>query len=69
MVERGAKALCWVKLGGGNFRVPDHALERFDVEMGSRLLVLLGSGLALGFSVCGPIVEAAKRPPDIPVFA
>ena len=68
-VECGTKTLCWVKLGDGNFCVPAPTLERFGIALGDRLLVVRGSGLALGFIVRGPVTEAAKNHPDLPVFA
>jgi hypothetical protein len=36
---------------------------------GDRLLVVRGSGLALGFLERGPIYEEARRHPDIETFS
>jgi hypothetical protein len=36
---------------------------------GERLLLVCGSGLALGFVQCGPIYEEALRHPEIEVFS
>ncbi|HOO76709.1 MAG TPA: hypothetical protein PK636_00955 [bacterium] len=45
--------------------VPAAVLARFGVRPGARLLLVRGSGLALGFIVRGPLVEEAARHPDL----
>lgn len=45
--------------------VPAAVLARFGVRPGSRLLLVRGSGLALGFIVRGPLVEEAARHPRL----
>jgi hypothetical protein len=40
-----------------------------DVSSGQRLLVVRGSGRALGFVACGPIYEEALRHPELRVVS
>jgi hypothetical protein len=43
--------------------------SRTGIQSGERLLVVRGSGLALGFLQRGPIYEEASRHPEIEVFS
>jgi bifunctional DNA-binding transcriptional regulator/antitoxin component of YhaV-PrlF toxin-antitoxin module len=68
-VTVGTRKYCWVKLSSkGEFVVPAETLKKYGVHLGDRLLVGRGSGLALGFIVKGPIVDEAKRHPDLELF-
>jgi hypothetical protein len=44
-------------------------LKLYGIEPGDDLLVIRGSGLALGFAVRGPIVEEARNHPELERFA
>ncbi|MBN2399672.1 MAG: hypothetical protein JXI33_04955 [Candidatus Aminicenantes bacterium] len=68
-VEFSGRPYAWITLGDGSLRVPPPALAKFGIEVGSRLLVVRGSGRALGFAVRGPIVEEAGKHPDLEIFA
>jgi hypothetical protein len=57
-----------VRLAGGTVTIAPQELERYGVDIGDRLLVVRGSGLAVGFAVRGPIVEEAGRHPELEVF-
>lgn len=59
---------CWVELRSGGITVPPATLEKYGIRIGDRLLVIRGSGLALGFAVRGPIVEEANKHPGLKVF-
>lgn len=68
-VEIKSKVYCWVVMEkNGVFSVPPKTLRRYGIEPGGRLLVIRGSGRAVGFIVRGPIVEEAGRHPDIEMF-
>jgi bifunctional DNA-binding transcriptional regulator/antitoxin component of YhaV-PrlF toxin-antitoxin module len=67
-VEYEGKPYCWVELRGGGIAVPPGTLGRYGIGVGDELLVIRGSGLAIGFAVRGPIVEEAKRHPELDVF-
>ena len=68
-VTVGTRIYCWVKLNGnGEFFVPAETLNRYGVKLGDSLLVVRGSGLALGFIVKGPIVDEAKKHVNLQVF-
>jgi len=60
-VRWGKKTCCWVKMGERRFRLPPDTLACFGIRPGDRLLLVRGSGLALGFIARGPIVEPARR--------
>ncbi len=51
-------------LQGGQVEAP--ALD--GVEPGNRLLVVRGSGLALGFLAYGPIHDLARQHPEVEIF-
>jgi len=68
-VTVGTRAFCWVKLNSkGEFVVPVETLREYGVNLGDRLLVGRGSGLALGFIVKGPIVAEARKHSGLAVF-
>lgn len=61
-VAVGTRTYCWVNLNGnGEFVVPVKALNMYGVNLGDRLLVGRGSGLALAFIVRGSIVAEAEK--------
>jgi len=68
LVEDEGRPYCWVELRRGRIRVRPETLARYGISVGDRLLVIRGSGLALGFAVRGPIVEEAKKHPELAVF-
>jgi bifunctional DNA-binding transcriptional regulator/antitoxin component of YhaV-PrlF toxin-antitoxin module len=68
VIEYGGKPHCWVRLQGGGVTVPPGTLERYGVRVGDPLLVIRGSGLAVGFAVRGPIVEEAEKHRELEVF-
>jgi hypothetical protein len=59
------KPYCWVMLRDREIKVPLQTLREYGIGAGDRLLVVRGSGLALGFVVKGPIVEEAHTHPEI----
>jgi bifunctional DNA-binding transcriptional regulator/antitoxin component of YhaV-PrlF toxin-antitoxin module len=69
VVERGGKPYCWAELRRGRVVIPLETLAKYGIESGDKLLVIRGSGRALGFAVRGPIVEEADRHPELDVFA
>jgi bifunctional DNA-binding transcriptional regulator/antitoxin component of YhaV-PrlF toxin-antitoxin module len=61
--------ICWVKLDkNGYFILPLKVLNVYGVKLDDKLLVVRGSGHALGFIVRGPIVETAKMHPELKIF-
>jgi len=68
-VEYKGKTYCWAELRNGRISIPVRTLAKYGIGVGDRLLVIRGSGLALGFVVRGPIVEEAGKHPDLEVFA
>lgn len=58
-------------LENGNIREQMRVIlpKTLKLQPGERLLVVRGSGLALGFLQQGPIYEEAMRHPEIQVFA
>jgi hypothetical protein len=68
-VEHRGKPYCWVGLRHGEIRLTADTLKRYGIAIGDDLLVIRGSGLALGFAVRGPIVEEARRHPELELFA
>jgi len=68
VIEYKGKPYCWVKLRDGGVTVPPETLEKYGIRIGDKLLVIRGSGLAIGFAVRGPIVEEAKKHRELEVF-
>ncbi len=68
-IEYKGKQYCWITLGNGAVTVPPETLQKYGVNIGDKLLVIRGSGLAIGFAVRGPIVEEAKKHRELQVFA
>jgi hypothetical protein len=67
-VEYQGRRFCWIELRDGIIQVPPETLQHYGVQNGDDLLVIRGSNLAVGFAVRGPIVEEAKKHPDLIVF-
>jgi hypothetical protein len=60
------KPYCWVTLNAdGCITVPLKALKQYGVNAGDRLLSVRGSCFALAFCVKGPIIEEAKKHPNL----
>ena len=53
---------------GGTISLAAAILAEYGVKTEDRLLVVRGSGLGPGFIVRGPIVEEARRHPELEVF-
>jgi bifunctional DNA-binding transcriptional regulator/antitoxin component of YhaV-PrlF toxin-antitoxin module len=68
VIEYEGKPYCWAELRDDGIVVPPGTLERYNVRTGDELLVIRGSGLAIGFAVRGRIVEEARKHPELEVF-
>ena len=68
IIEDKGRRYGWVELRNGGITLPPGTLEKYGIRIGDRLLVIRGSGLAIGFAVRGPIVEEAKKHPELAVF-
>lgn len=68
LIECDGKLMGWVELQHGEVTVPLESLKHFGINAGDSLLVVRGSGRALGFIVKGPITAEARKHPDLPVF-
>ena len=53
---------------GGTLNVQSPILDAYGIKTGDSLLVIRGSGLALGFIIRGPIVQEALNHPELEVF-
>jgi bifunctional DNA-binding transcriptional regulator/antitoxin component of YhaV-PrlF toxin-antitoxin module len=67
IVNKG-KAYCWVQLQHSSIKIPPRTLEHYGIKIGDQLLVIRGSGLAIGFAVRGPILEEALKHDELEVF-
>jgi len=68
VVDCGGKPYCWVEVRNGGVAVPPGTLGKYGVKVGDKLLVIRGSGLAVGLAVRGPIVEEANRHHELEIF-
>lgn len=63
------KYCCWAILNKrGYFTLSPEVLGVYGVKIGNKLLVVRGSGHALGFIARGRIVETAKMHPKLKIF-
>jgi bifunctional DNA-binding transcriptional regulator/antitoxin component of YhaV-PrlF toxin-antitoxin module len=67
ILNRG-KAYCWVQLHDGGVEIPFRTLKYYGIRIGDKLLVIRGSGLAIGLAVRGPIVEEALKHKELELF-
>jgi bifunctional DNA-binding transcriptional regulator/antitoxin component of YhaV-PrlF toxin-antitoxin module len=68
-IDINKKNYSWVKMeDNGIITVPLGTLKKFGIQPGDSLLVVRGSGLAIGFIVKGPIVEEARNHREIQLF-
>jgi hypothetical protein len=65
LVKGGKHTFGWS--GNGVIDLSAQALANYGVTIGDRLLVIRGSGSAVGFAVGGPIVQEARKHRDLPV--
>ena len=68
IIEVDDKPYCWVELRDGGVEFPQGTLSRYGIKSGDHLLVIRGSGLAIGFAVRGPIIEEALKHPELDVI-
>jgi hypothetical protein len=52
----------------GRFFLSPQALEAYQVRPGDRLLSIRSSDIAIGMAAKGPLIELAKKHPEIEVF-
>ena len=67
-VKIGARFYCRVTIKDGRFSLPLNTLKQYEIEKGSALLTVRGSNIGLTFIVKGPIIEEAKRHPELETF-
>ncbi len=63
------KVFCWTQvLSKGVIEVPLDTLSAYDVYPRNRVLAIRGSGLGVGLVTRGPVVELAKKHPELKIF-
>jgi hypothetical protein len=63
------KIFSWVSIKKERtINLPERLLDAFKIKINQKLLVVRGSGLALGFVTIGPIYEEAKKHSEILIF-
>lgn len=68
-IKVAGRAYCWVTLNSdGCIIVPLETLKQYGVNAGDPLLSVRGSRFALAFCVKGPLIEEAKKHPDLTLF-
>jgi len=59
--ECAGKPYCWIQLRNSAITLPLSTLAQYGIKAGDKLMVIRGSGLAIGFSVRGPLVAEAPK--------
>ena len=67
VIEYQDRPYCWVRFRHGAIILAAQTLARYGVRIGDKLLVIRGSGLAVGLAVRGPIVQEARKHGELPV--
>lgn len=67
-IQFNSKVFCWTHINNKSIMVPLDTLQMYGIKKGDLLLTVRGSNLALGFIVKGPIIEEAKRHPELKIF-
>ena len=69
IVNVGGTVMCWATIHeNGQLLLPSPILEAYGVKPRDQLLVIRGSYIGIGLAVRGPLVEEARKHPDIVVF-
>jgi bifunctional DNA-binding transcriptional regulator/antitoxin component of YhaV-PrlF toxin-antitoxin module len=62
-------SFCWTSIDEeGYLTLPEATLREYGILPGDRLLAVRGSGVALGFALRGPVVDAALTHAGLEVF-
>lgn len=67
-IKYNQRYYCWIKFGNQRIIVPFVTLEKFGILKGAHLLSIRGSNLGLSFIVRGPIIEEARKHPELEKF-
>ncbi|MEJ2629252.1 MAG: hypothetical protein P8078_11930, partial [bacterium] len=67
-IKLKSKIYCWVLIDNKSIKVPLETLQMYGIKKGDYLLAVRGSGFALGFVVMGPIIQEAKKHPELKVY-
>ena len=68
-IDINGKNLCWVTVQeNGLLHLASHTLEVYGVKPGDCMLAVRGSYLGIGMAVKGPLVEEARKHPELLVF-
>jgi hypothetical protein len=61
--------ICWVQIySGGRIALSQEAMKVFGINTGDFLLSIPSSNIAIGMAVKGPLIEIARRHPEIQLF-
>lgn len=64
-IKYNQRYYCWITIGNQRITVRFVTLEKFGVNKGSHLLSIRGSNFGLSFIVRGPIIEEARKHPEL----
>jgi hypothetical protein len=64
-VKIGPRFYCRVQIRDMRFSLPLSTLEKYGITKGAALLTVRGSNVGLTFIVKGPIIEEAKKHPEL----
>ncbi len=68
-VKINNRNICWTTMReNGLIQLPHHTLKAYGVKSENYLLVIRGSYIGIGMAVKGPLIEEAKKHPEIAVF-
>ena len=68
LIAHKKRIFSWLRMQEGYIAAPSQTLENYGVRIGSLLLSVRGSSLALGFLIKGPLYDLAHRHRNIAVF-
>lgn len=68
LIAHKKRIFAWIRMQEGYIVAPSQTLENYGARVGSLLLSVRGSSLALGFLIKGPLYEIAHKHQNIAVF-
>lgn len=68
IIDFSGTPVCWIKLSHCIVTIPVEILNRFGIRAGLKLLAARGSELGLALIVKGPIVNEARKHPELHLF-
>ncbi len=69
VINYNNRIFCWIEINDrGSIILPVKTLKLYGIKPGDHILSVRGSNLGVGFIGKGPIIEEAKKHPELKIF-